>query len=227
MSMPIHQWAEDDRPREKFLLKGKFALTDAELLAILIGSGSKNESAVQLCQRILAHVDDNLCTLGRLSIKQLTAFKGIGEAKALSIAAALELGKRRRAAESIEIKKITSSNDVFRILQPLIGDLYYEEFWVLYLNNNNQILHKKQLSRGGINGTVVDVRMVFQPAFEYHATAIIVAHNHPSGKLKESQSDLIMTNALKQAGKLLQINVLDHLIITERGYFSFQDEGVF
>lgn len=227
MYTPINQWAEDDRPREKFLLKGKSSLSDSELLAILIGSGSRNESAVQLCQRILAASENNLSTLGKMSIAQLVQFKGIGEAKAISIAAALELGRRRRSEEAVELKKITSSKAVFDIMQPVIGELPHEEFWVLYLNNSNKVIYKAQLSKGGITGTVVDIRIIFKLAFEQNATAIILTHNHPSGKLMASDADLQITKRIKEAGKTLEIQVLDHIIITENGYFSFQDENIF
>ena len=227
MYTPINQWAEDDRPREKFLLKGKSSLSDSELLAILIGSGSRNESAVQLCQRILFASDNNLSTLGKMSIAQLIQFKGIGEAKAISIAAALELGRRRRIEEVVELKKITSSKAVFDIMQPVIGELPHEEFWVLYLNNSNKVIYKAQLSKGGITGTVVDIRIIFKMAFEQNATAIILTHNHPSGKLMASDADLQITKRIKEAGKTLEIQVLDHIIITENGYFSFQDENIF
>jgi DNA repair protein RadC len=227
MYTPINQWAEDDRPREKFLLKGKSSLSDSELLAILIGSGSRNESAVQLCQRILASSKNNLNTLGKMSVAQLTQFKGIGEAKAISIAAALELGRRRRAEDAIELKKITSSKAVFEILQPIIGELPHEEFWVLYLNNSNKVIYKSQLSKGGITGTVVDIRLIFKMAFEQNATALILSHNHPSGKLIASDADLKITKRIKEAGQTLEIQVLDHIIITENGYLSFQDEGIF
>ena len=227
MYTPINQWAEDDRPREKFLLKGKSSLSDSELLAILIGSGSRNESAVQLCQRILFASDNNLSTLGKMSIAQLIQFKGIGEAKAISIAAALELGRRRRIEEVVELKKITSSKAVFDIMQPIIGELPHEEFWVLYLNNSNKVIYKAQLSKGGITGTVVDIRIIFKMAFEQNATAIILTHNHPSGKLMASDADLQITKRIKEAGKTLEIQVLDHIIITENGYFSFQDENIF
>lgn len=227
MYTPINQWAEDDRPREKFLLKGKSTLSDSELLAILIGSGSRNESAVQLCQRILASSENNLNTLGKMSVAQLTKFKGIGEAKAISIAAALELGRRRRAEDSIQLKKITSSKAVFEIMQPIIGELPHEEFWVVYLNNSNKIIYKTQLSKGGITGTVVDIRLIFKMAFEQNATALILAHNHPSGKLIASDADRIITKKIKEAGQILEIQVLDHIIITENGYLSFQDEGFF
>ena len=227
MYTPINQWAEDDRPREKFLLKGKSTLSDSELLAILIGSGSRNESAVQLCQRILASSENNLNALGKMSVSQLMQFKGIGEAKAISIAAALELGRRRRVEDAIELKKITSSKAVFDIMQPIIGELPHEEFWVLYLNNSNKVIYKAQLSKGGITGTVVDIRIIFKMAFEQNATGLILSHNHPSGKLIASEADLKITKRIKEAGQTLEIQVLDHLIITEKGYLSFQDEGIF
>ncbi|MDK2770766.1 MAG: DNA repair protein RadC [Flavobacterium sp.] len=227
MYTPINQWAEDDRPREKFLLKGKSSLSDSELLAILIGSGSRNESAVQLCQRILASSQNNLNLLGKLSIQQLMNFKGIGEAKAISIAAALELGRRRREEEVIELKKITSSKAVFDIMQPLIGELPHEEFWVLFLNNSNKVIYKTQISKGGITGTVVDIRIVFKLALEHNATSIILSHNHPSGKLQASEADIQITKKIKEAGKNLDIQVLDHVIITEKSYYSFVDEGIF
>ncbi|HCQ14245.1 DNA repair protein RadC [Flavobacterium sp.] len=227
MYTPINQWAEDDRPREKFLLKGKSSLSDSELLAILIGSGSRNESAVQLCQRILASANNNLNQLGKLSIAQLTEFKGIGEAKAITIAAALELGRRRRSEDAEELKIINSSKAVFEIMQPIIGELPHEEFWILYLNNSNKVIHKAQLSKGGITGTVVDSRIVFKTAFEQNATSIILTHNHPSGKLAASQADIEITKRLKLAGEQLEILILDHIIITETGYYSFQDDGIF
>ena len=223
----IKNWAEDDKPREKLMLKGKAALSDAELVAILIGSGSRNDSAVSLSKRILVSVDNNLNALGKLSLKQLMEFKGIGEAKAITIAAALELGRRRRAEETLELKKITSSKAVFEIMQPIIGELPHEEFWVLYLNNSNKVIYKSQLSKGGITGTVVDVRLIFKTALENNATSIILTHNHPSGKLQASDADIAITKKLKLAGEQLDIKVLDHIIITENGYYSFQDEGIF
>lgn len=227
MYTPINQWAEDDRPREKFLLKGKSSLSDSELLAILIGSGSRNESAVQLCQRILISVNNNLNQLGKLSIKQLTEFKGIGEAKAISIAAALELGRRRRSEDAVELKKITSSKVAFEIMQPIIGELPHEEFWILFLNNSNKVIHKAQISKGGITGTVVDSRIIFKTALEYNATSLILTHNHPSGKLFPSDADKEVTKKLKLAGQQLDVLVLDHIIITETGYYSFNDQGIF
>lgn len=223
----IKNWAEDDKPREKLMLKGKTTLSDAELVAILIGSGSRNESAVSLSKRILASVENNLNALGKLSLKQLMEFKGIGEAKAITILAALELGRRRRAEETIELFKITSSKAVFEIMQPIIGELPHEEFWVLYLNNSNKVIYKSQLSKGGITGTVVDVRLIFKTALEHNATSVILSHNHPSGKLLASDADKEITKKLKLAGEQLDIKVLDHVIITETGYLSFQDEGIF
>lgn len=226
MYTPINQWAEDDRPREKFLLKGKSTLSDSELLAILIGSGSRNESAVQLCQRILASVNNNLSHLGKQSVQQLIQFKGIGEAKAITIAAALELGRRRRDETALELSKITSSKAVFELMQPIIGELPHEEFWVLYLNNSNKVICKSQISKGGITGTVVDTRLVFKIALEHHATSVVLVHNHPSGKLQASEADKQITKKLAEAGKHLDILVLDHIIVTEKSYFSFADEGL-
>jgi len=227
INFSIKNWAEDDKPREKLMLKGKQALSDAELIAVIIGSGSRNESAVDLSKRILKSVDNNLNALGKLSLKQLMEFKGIGEAKAISIAAAMELGRRRREEETVELKKITSSKAVFEIMQPIIGELPHEEFWVLYLNNSNKVIYKEQLSKGGITGTVVDVRLIYKTALEQNATSIILSHNHPSGKLQASDADLQITKKLKAAGEQLDIKVLDHIIITENGYLSFQDEGIF
>lgn len=225
-SFSIKQWAEADRPREKLLQKGKQNLSDAELLAILISSGNREESAVQLSQRILLDSQNKLNDLGRLSVKQLMRFKGIGEAKALSIVAALELGRRRRGESALEKKKITSADTVFEIMQPIIGDLNHEEFWILYLNNSNKVLQKLQLSKGGITGTLVDVRIVFKNALENGATSIILAHNHPSGTLKPSQADRKLTQKLKLAGESLDIKVLDHLIVTQKTYFSFANDGI-
>ena len=224
--MSIKAWAEDDRPREKLLLKGKMALSDAELIAILIGSGSRNETAVGLAKRILTSINNNLNELGKITVSDLQKFKGIGEAKAISIITALELGRRRRLEEALEKPIITSSKAVFEIMQPLIGELQHEEFWIIFLNNSNKVLYKEQLSKGGLTGTLVDVRLVFKKAIELFATAIILCHNHPSGKLQPSNADKAITNKLKQAGETLDIKVLDHLIVTENAYFSFADESL-
>ncbi|MEO5789911.1 MAG: RadC family protein [Gelidibacter sp.] len=225
-SFSIKNWSQDDRPREKLRDKGKSALSDAELVAILIASGSRNESAVELCKRILASVDHNLSALGKLSLKQLTEFKGIGEAKAITIIAALELGRRRRGEEALQQDKIDSSQSVFELMQPIIGELAHEEFWIIYLNNSNKVLQKNQLSKGGITGTLVDVRLALKTAIEVGAVGIILTHNHPSGTLKPSEADKQITQKLKNAGESLDIKVLDHLIITEKAYFSFADEGM-
>ncbi|RXR34729.1 DNA repair protein RadC [Flavobacterium piscinae] len=222
----IKYWAEDDKPREKLMLKGKSALSDAELLAIIIGSGNRNESAVDLSKRILAQVQNNLNILGKLSLKQLTEFKGIGKAKAISIIAATELGRRRRLEEVQELVKINSSRVIFDVMQPIIGELPHEEFWVLYLNNANKIIHKAQLSKGGITGTVVDVRLVLKMALEHNALSIVLSHNHPSGKLLASDSDIELTQKVKLAAKQLDMHLLDHVIITENGYYSFADQGI-
>ena len=225
-SFSIKNWSQDDQPREKLLYKGKATLSDAELVAILIGSGSREESAVELCKRILASVDNNLSALGKLSIKQLMEFKGIGEAKAITIVAALELGRRRRGEEALEQKKITSSTSVFELMQPIIGELPHEEFWIIYMNNSNKVIQKNQLSKGGITGTLVDVRLALKTAIEVGAVGLILAHNHRSGTLKPSQADKQITQKLKIAGESLDIKVLDHLIITEKAYFSFADENL-
>lgn len=225
-SFSIKNWSQDDQPREKLRDKGKAVLSDSELVAILIGSGNRDESAVALCQRILASVDNNLSELGKLSIKQLVEFKGIGEAKAISIVAALELGRRRRGGEALEKMKITSSSSVFELMQPIIGELPHEEFWIVYLNNSNKVIQKNQLSKGGITGTLVDVRLALKTALEVGATGIILAHNHPSGTLKPSEADKQLTEKLSTASKSLDIKVLDHLIITEKAYFSFADENM-
>ena len=225
-SFSIKNWSQDDQPREKLLYKGKAALSDAELVAILIGSGNRDESAVDLCKRILSSVDNNLSELGKLSIKQLMDFKGIGEAKAISIVAALELGRRRRGEDALKKKKITSSTSVFELMQPIIGELQHEEFWIIYLNNSNKVILKNQLSKGGITGTLVDVRLVLKHALEVGATGLILTHNHPSGTLKPSEADKQITNKLKLASENLDIKVLDHVIVTEKAYFSFADENL-
>jgi len=225
-SFTIKNWAQDDRPREKLLQKGRGALSDAELLAILIATGSRNESAVDLCKKILAKSGNSLNELGKFSVNQLMEFKGIGEAKAITIVAALELGRRRRTEEALEKKKISSSSSVFELMQPVIGDLPHEEFWIVYLNNSNKVIDRFQLSKGGITGTLVDVRLALKKALELGATSIILAHNHPSGNLNPSTSDKQLTQKLKTAGESLDIKVLDHVIVTEKSYFSFADEGL-
>lgn len=224
--LTIKSWALDDRPREKLMAKGKNALSDAELIAILIGSGNRNESAVALSKRILNSVKGNINALAKLSVEKLMTFKGIGEAKAISIITGLELGKRRQLEIALEKPKITNSKDGFNIMQPIIGDLEHEEFWVLFLNNSNKVLAKNQISKGGLTATIVDVRLLFKQALELTSVAMIVCHNHPSGKLEPSNADKQLTQKIKQAGTTLDIKLLDHLIITEKAYFSFADEGL-
>lgn len=225
-NLPINLWSEDDKPREKLLLKGNTALSDAELLAILIGSGSRDESAVDLSKRILAAQQNNLNQLARLSISDLKKFKGIGEAKAITIMAALELGRRRRLEEALEIPKVTDSRTVYELLQPILGDLNHEEFWIVYLSQSNRVIGKWLASKGGITSTLVDVRLVLRKALELSATGIILSHNHPSGKREPSQSDKDLTRKMMDAAKVMDIQVLDHLIVTDHSYFSFADEGI-
>jgi DNA repair protein RadC len=220
----IKSWAIDDRPREKLISKGASVLSSAELLAILISSGNKQESAVGLSKRILESVHHNIHELAKLSLNKLTAFKGIGPAKAITIMTALELGKRRQLETFIENPKISSSKKVFSMMQPLIGALPHEEFWVLYLNNSNKV-SKDQLSKGGITATLVDVRLLFKKAIEISAVAIIICHNHPSGNINPSAEDKVLTKKIKEGGLSLDIKLLDHLIITEKSYFSFADNG--
>jgi len=226
LNLSIKKWAEDDRPREKLLQKGKLSLSDSELIAILIGSGSRNESAVELSKRILSSAKNNLSELGKLSVNQLCKFKGIGPAKAIAIVAALELGRRRRLEEALEQKKITSSNSVFEIMQPIIGELQHEEFWIIYLNNSNKVIEQFQISKGGITGTLVDIRITLKKALELGAVSLILSHNHPSGNLKASEADKQLTRKLKTAAASLDIKVLDHIIVTEKSYLSFADEGM-
>lgn len=222
----IRFWAEDERPREKLLLKGTNALSDSELLAILIGSGNNEESAVDLCKRILKSVEGNLVELSKLDVKSLSKFKGIGQAKALSIIAALELGRRRRAAEPLQKQAISASTDAYEIIQSVIGDSQYEQFWILLLNQANKVIRKENISEGGITGTVADPKRIFKIAIDHSACYIILAHNHPSGNLQPSEKDIKLTRKIKQAGELLDIKVLDHIIAGENTYYSFADEGL-
>jgi DNA repair protein RadC len=223
----IKSWAEEDRPREKMLLKGKAALSDAELIAILLGSGSREMTAVELARQLLARAGNNLIHLGQLSIEHLMEFKGVGEAKAVTLAAALELGRRRQQADAQERFSIKSSSSAYEILAPLMADLPHEEFWVVCLNRKNDVLRYQKVSSGGITGTVVDPRMMFRAALsEKTCTSIIMAHNHPSGSLQPSEADRKITKQMVQAGDLLDIAVIDHIIITDRGYFSFRDNDL-
>lgn len=222
----IKHWAEDDRPREKLALKGRNALSDAELLAIIMGSGNREESAVELAKRILNSAQNNWNELAKYNILDLCKFKGVGEAKAISIITALEIGRRRNAQSILERPKITSSQDAYEIFQQQIGDLPTEEFWVMYLNQGNRILRLEQISRGGITQTAVDVRIVMKKAIELMATAMILAHNHPSGNLVASEADKSLTRKIVEGGKYLDIQILDHLIIGQKNYLSFANEGL-
>jgi len=222
----IKSWSPEDRPREKLLLKGTSALSDAELVAILIGSGTPKMSAVELSKKILQQGNNNLNELARLSVKDLMKIKGIGEAKAITIVAALELGRRRKEQDPEEKPKITSSKDAFDLLKGDMMDLPKEEFWVLLLNRANRVIKKKRVSEGGVSGTVADPKIIYKLALEELASGIIVAHNHPSGNLQASQSDMDLTRKLKEAGKFLEIQLLDHIIIASQKYLSFADEGM-
>ena len=220
----IKAWAEEDRPREKLISQGRRALSDAELIAILIGSGSRDESAVELSKRILHHYDNDLQRLGKVSVAELSKFKGIGEAKAISIIAALELGRRRGDTEIKAPEIVNGSRSVYNVLRRHLVDLNHEEFWILLLSRNCKIIAKELISKGGLSGTVADPKIIFHIALQHQASSIIMAHNHPSGNLKPSQQDIDLTRKIHQAGRILDIGVLDHLIITDGGYFSFADE---
>jgi DNA repair protein RadC len=222
----IKSWAEEDRPREKLLAQGRRTLSDAELIAILIGSGSRTETAVELSRRILASLENDLERLGKLSVSELSKFKGIGEAKAISIISALELGRRRRESSASRPDQIASSRDVYELLRRQFSDLNHEEFWIVLLNRSNKVLSRHLISKGGQAGTIADPKIIFQTALENHSASMILSHNHPSGNLKPSQADLQLTRKLKDAGDLLDISVLDHLIFTDSGYLSFADEGL-
>src|SRR5664279_2298754 len=226
MSIKITDWAVEDRPREKFIQNGTASLSDAELLAILISSGTKDKSAVDLGRELLGMANNNLNNLGKLTIADLRKVHGIGPARAVTIAAALELGRRRKLSEVQYVPQIRSSKDVSDIFQPLLADLLHEEFWILFLNRSNKVISRMKLSQGGISGTVTDVRLVMKKAIECLASGIIVCHNHPSGNLNPSESDSKITQKIKEAGNLMDIQLLDHLIISDKDYYSFADNGV-
>lgn len=224
--LSILSWAEEDRPREKLLLKGKAALSDAELIAILIGSGTRSISAVGVAKNILSAAGNDLNKLAKFSVKDLRKIKGIGEAKAITIVSALELGRRRKESEFSEKVKITCSNDIYQLIKPDLMDLPLEQFWIILLNRANQLIKKEQISSGGVSGTVADPKIIFKAALDQYASSIILVHNHPSGNLKPSRADIDLTNKMKSAGKLLEIPVLDHIIFGDEGYLSFADEGI-
>jgi DNA repair protein RadC len=225
-TLNLKSWAEEDRPREKLMGKGRQVLSEAELIAILIGSGSRNETAVELSKRILSTVENNLNELGKLGVQELTKFRGIGEAKAISIVAALELGRRRKETEIVKREKITTSKDAYEAMKSKMLDLPHEEFWLLILNRANAIVRKELISRGGVTGTVVDTKIIFKTAVEHYASSIIICHNHPSGNLKPSEADIRITKSIQEAGKIMEIPLIDHLIITDTAYYSFADEGM-
>ncbi|HRN41172.1 MAG: DNA repair protein RadC [Flavobacteriales bacterium] len=222
----IKSWAEEDRPREKLLLKGKNALSDAELIAILIGSGNKTETAVELAKRILASVNNDLNQLAKLNLTDLMQFNGIGEAKAISIAAALELGRRRKESTEEKKIKISSSKNAYEAISDVLSDLPHEEFWVLYLNRKNEVIKRENISKGGVTGTVADGKIIFKNAINALASAVVLCHNHPSGNLNPSQADIELTKKMKSIGVLMDTPVIDHIIVGNNNYFSFADENL-
>lgn len=223
----IRSWAEEDRPREKLLLKGKSTLTDSELLALLIGSGTKDLSAVDVAKLVLASSSNSLTELARRNVKDLTRIRGIGEAKAITIVAALELGRRRKESDPDRKRKIIGSSEAYEEIRPYLADKMHEEFWILLLNRANEVIRPLQISIGGVAGTVADPKMIFKYALEHLASSLILIHNHPSGNLTPSEADKNLTRQLKEAGKVLDLPVLDHLIYTDSGYFSFADHNLF
>lgn len=225
-ALGIKNWAEEDRPREKMILRGKTNLTDAELLAIIIGSGTQSISAVDLAKLILMKNDNNLNNLARLSIKDLMNFKGIGEAKAINIVSAMELGRRRKEQDPDKKVLITCSADIYELMKTEMLDLNTEQFWIVLLNRRNGVIRKYRISVGGVSGTVADPKIIFKKGLEHLASSIILIHNHPSGNIKPSQSDLHLTQKLKKAGEFLEMPILDHIIFTDNGYFSFADENL-
>lgn len=225
-NLGMKAWAEEDRPREKMLLKGRTAVSDAELIAILLGSGSKNETVVALSQRLLFSVENNLYELGKLSIGDLTKFKGIGKVKAITLAAALEIGRRRQYSEHLNKDKIVSSRDSYQLIRSKLEDLPVEQFWIIYLNRANKLIYTGSVSIGGVTGTIADPKVIFKEALDRQACSVILCHNHPSGNAKPSQADIMLTRKMKQAGEMLDIQVIDHLIVTDKGYYSFADEGM-
>ncbi|MGB3468849.1 MAG: DNA repair protein RadC [Cyclobacteriaceae bacterium] len=226
-NLTIKDWAEEDRPREKLIAKGRTSLTDAELIGILLGSGNRELSAVELARQILNHVENNLNELATLEVEDLRVFKGIGEAKAINIISALELGRRRKKLLVADKPKISSSVDVYNLMKPEMLDLRHEEFWIIILNRANTVLRKEFISRGGVTGTVVDPKIIFKKVLDYRGTGTILVHNHPSGNSKPSRPDINITKKIVSAGQLLEISVLDHIIFTDyQGHFSFADNNM-
>ena len=225
-NLSIKNWSIDDRPREKLIYKGINSLSNAELIAILIGSGNKNETAVDLSKTILSKANNNLNELGKLTINDFKSFNGIGDAKAITIIAALELGRRRKLTEAVNKTKIASSKDIFNIFQPILSDLPYEEFWVLCLNKQNKIIEKHKISQGGISGTIIDVKIILKLAVNELASSIILCHNHPSGNMTPSSNDKKITDKLIKASEYFDIKILDHIIVADDKYFSFADKNL-
>jgi len=224
-NFPITDWAEEDRPREKLMAKGVASLSNAELLAIIMRSGSPEDNAVELAQKILSDFRNNLGELGKATLSQLKNYRGMGEAKAISIIAALELGRRRSTGEIIEKKKLAASRDIFMLFHPMLSDLPHEEFWILFLNNSCRYIDMQRLSTGGLADTPVDVRLMMKMAIEQLASRIVLCHNHPSGSAKPSEQDKQITRKVKEGAALLDIVLLDHVIVADNGYYSFADEG--
>ena len=221
----VKHWSPEDRPREKLLLKGINSLSDSELVAIIIGSGNKEESVIQLSQRILQSANNDINQLGKFSIKHLMKFKGIGEAKAISIVAALELGKRRKASEVLNREQIKCSKDIYQFFYPLLCDLFYEEFWVLFLNRSNKIIDKLKISQGGVSETIVDTKIIYKEALSRLASNVALCHNHPSGNLNPSKQDNLITIKIREGLKMLDINLIDHVIVCDGQFYSYADEG--
>ena len=224
--LSIKNWASDDRPREKLMSKGVESLSDAELLAIIIGSGTREISAVELARQILSLAENNLSLLGKKSVADLMKVKGIGEAKAIALVTAFELGRRRSQVDSVERHQVTSSKEVFNFIRGKLADLEHEEFWVLYLNRSNRIIDSYKLSKGGISGTVIDIRLILKKALELLASGMIICHNHPSGNTEPSENDIQITEKLKVAAGQMDIKLLDHIIVSDNNYLSFSDEGL-
>ncbi len=222
----IKTWSVNDRPREKFIHKGKDTLSDTELIAILIRSGTPDRSALVVASEILSLANDNLSVLAKMQLKDFVSVKGIGETKAITLMAALELGRRRRLSQAEQYDEISSSSDAFDIMKPLLEDLEVEQFWVLYLNNANKLVSKWNISQGGITATLVDIRRLLKKALELNSTGLILCHNHPSGTLRASEADCKLTAKVAAAAKLMDIQLLDHIIVTDQSYFSFADQGM-
>lgn len=225
-NLSIKNWAVEDRPREKMLTRGLQSLSDSELIALLIGSGTRKVSAVELARQVLHQAGNNLDKLGKCSVSDLKKLKGIGQARAVTIVAALELGRRRKLTDPPENGKISGSAGVFDLMFPLLSDLSHEEFWILLLNRSNRVIEKRRISQGGITGTVTDIRMILKMALDSLSTSLILCHNHPSGNLQPSDADVSITRRLKESASLMDITLLDHLIVAGKNYFSFADENI-